>query len=104
MAESNMDISFQEADIENLRASIDDETSAVRQLLKSVYEETSKSPEEDDTILTTICDIGSKLDDAWNNLCNGFDQVSGKLKEIIGKYSTTANNRKDAAGGMKTGL
>ena len=103
MADNNMDISFEEHKLSELKNEINAELSSVRRVLQQVAEECEKNP-EDDTILLEIQKVGKELEGAWDNLCNTFDKVTVKMGELFSGYNKTATDQKNNAQDMNRGL
>lgn len=104
LQEHNMDISFEEQQLQDLKSDIDSELIAVRGILRQVADECNSDPAEDDTVLVGIQKIGDDMRTAWNGLCDAFDKVSHKIGDLFAGYNKTANTQRENADSMNRSL
>ena len=86
------DLSIDEAKAKIWMDDVNAELSAVRSLLKKVNTATSEVVGSEDTIMTGIYKVGVAMGNAWDNMCNIFDDVQSKVASGISKIGETVSN------------
>ena len=104
MADYNLDISFEEQKLQDLKSDIDSELVAVRALLRQVAEECKSDPAEDDSVLGPIKNFGNEMHTKWSNLCDAFDKVSQRIGDLFSSYNKSASKQSEAAKDMDKSL
>lgn len=80
-----LDISIDEAKAKIWMDDVNAELAAVRSLLKKVNMANADVAGSDDTIMEGIYKVGVAMGNAWDKMCNVFDEVSGKITDGISK-------------------
>ena len=97
MSDSNLDISWNEAEMVWLRGAIDTELNHVHQVLDRVGQVCSSDPAEDDTILVGIQTLGNEMRNKWKDMCNTFQNISNRIQDIFDSYHNTGKKYGDQA-------
>ena len=87
-----LDLSIDEAKAKIWMDDVNSELSAVRALLKKVNTANSEVVDSDDTIMGGIYKVGVAMGNAWDKMCNIFDDVQDKVRGGIDKIGQTVSN------------
>lgn len=85
------DVDFDVAAANSWKIEVEMELDKVEQVLREVSETCTTIPGEQDTIMKGIEATGKVMSDAWNGLCNGFQQMCAKLGELFTKREQSIN-------------
>ena len=87
-----LDISIDEAKAKIWMDDVNSELSAVRALLKKVNMANAEVAGSDDTIMEGIYKVGVAMGNAWDKMCNIFDDAGSKIKEGLTKLDSTVQH------------
>lgn len=85
----NLDLSIDEAKAKMWMDDVNSELTAVRSLLKKVNTTNAEVVGSDDTIMQGIYNVGVAMGNAWDNMCNVFDDVQEKVAKGVSKIGET---------------
>ena len=87
-----LDISIDEAKAKIWMDDVNAELSDVRHLLKRVNTAVADVAGSDDTIMEGIYKVGVAMGNAWDKMCNIFDEAGSKIREGLSKMGSTVQH------------